>query len=1012
MSSLESTRGMESSDSPSSAFSFATDSYGVIFFLPSGDFDNCRKGEGDSPVLHQFVCLKMLEEQGMAEEIKNGFRVPSDVAVALEDGVAEILGLSKRFPGNFITRVRGQSWKENFSVELIPVTESGREEPVYSVEGPFLKFGPTELYLLTAEQFDVFRAMETHKNAAAEPAEARNLRLVAEMQKAEAEGMKVDLAQFRELEVRFSDNVGVSAVEQENGDLLLVPSFGGGENPAEIDKRLGNLPKEGNGASLRVGKQIVFLDKERLRAVNEIIENRHIRKDQVRVFLEAPGAFLDASLVDLDMGFSLRVYGEAEFKHAYFGETHKSGIKWFEGTEESGAGHSDLSGLIQTEEDLQRFESQFADAAGAAAQELCFDGHFVDISPSAEIEKQLEAIRHGLREDRTGMDSPTMEIRETSAPPEAPSEGKVAIDIELNDEEMGFYLDEELSRSRYGDAIDFEKYKRRAFSYQKEGVRWLLGQCAGSIGMSDNEAGKHGALLADDMGLGKTFMSLVAVGEYLSLLKKHGETERPVLVVAPVSLLENWRHEAEETYSDSENPFDDTVILQSDFDLGKYRINERTENYRTTDGTHKSLRYSLKIGTGPDRLDVPRRLVLTTYATLRNYQFSLSLVDWSVVIFDEAQFIKNPNALVTRAAKALKSRFKLLMTGTPVENHLGEFWCIVDTARPGKLGAYQSFRETYIKPTISVSGEGRDSVRISVGRKLRIATGETMLRRIKEEELEGLPSKTVYSGCRDSDGRTVYMDVLACQMSPPQLAHYNDIVRTVRERGRGLGSFLSGLRRLQDVSLHPQLLDGKTIPLPNNSEEARKMIDESGKLKQTFVLLDEIKSKEEKVIIFVISKRLQPFLKIACQRMYGINVGIVNGDTKAGSKGNSGNTRLSLIKEFQSAPGFGIIIMSPLAAGTGLNVVGANHVIHLQRHWNPSKEAQATDRAYRIGQKRDVNVYLPILHHAEFDSFDVNLNHLINKKSTLKDAVMAPEAIDREELCESVFRHEVPEAHH
>ncbi len=1009
MSILESTHKIKSSDSSSSAFSLATDSSGVIFYLPGENFENCRKGAGDRLVLHQFIYLKMLEEQGVAEEIKNGFRVPSDVAAALEQEVVETLGLPKRFPGSFITRVRGQSWKENFSVEMIPVTQSGRKEPVYSVEGPFLKFSSRELYLLTAEQLNVFCALETHKDTASEPAEARNLRLVAEMQKAQTEGMKVDLSQFRELKVRFSDKVGVNAVEQENGELLLVPSFGGGESPAEIDKRLGNLPKDGNGASLRVGKQIVFLDKERLRAVNEIIENRHIRKDQIKVFLEAPGAFLDASLVDLDIGFSLRVHGEAEFKHAYFGETHKSGIKWFGDTREGTESRSDLSELIQTEEDLQRFESQFADAAGAAARELHFDGHLVDISPSAGIEKQLETIKGGLREGRGGS---TTEVSGTSTPPEMPSGGKVAIDIELNDEEVGFYLDEELSRSRYGDEIDFEKYKRRAFSYQEEGVRWILGQCAGSIDMSDNEAGKHGALLADDMGLGKTFMSLVAVGEYQSLLKKHGETERPVLVVAPVSLLENWRQEARETYPDSETPFDDIVILQSDFDLGKYKTKEETEGDRTTDDTHKNLRYSLKIGTGPDRLDMPRRLVLTTYATLRNYQFSLSLVDWSVVIFDEAQFIKNPNALVTRAAKALKSRFKLLMTGTPVENHLGEFWCIVDTARPGKLGAYQSFRETYIKPTIAAVGEDRDSKRISVGRELRIATGETMLRRIKEDELEGLPSKTVYSGYRDSDSKTVYMDILACQMSPPQLERYDDIMKTVRERGRGLGSFLGGLRRLQDVSLHPQLLDGKTIPLPNNPEEARKMIDESGKLKQTFVLLDKIKSKGEKVIIFVISKRLQPFLKIVCQRMYGINVGIVNGDTKAGSKGDSGNTRLSLIEEFQSAAGFGIIIMSPLAAGTGLNVVGANHVIHLQRHWNPSKEAQATDRTYRIGQKRDVNVYLPILHHAEFDSFDVNLDHLLNKKSNLKDAVMAPGVINPEELGESVFRYEIPEANH
>lgn len=303
-------------------------------------------------------------------------------------------------------------------------------------------------------------------------------------------------------------------------------------------------------------------------------------------------------------------------------------------------------------------------------------------------------------------------------------------------------------------------------------------------------------------------------------------------------------------------------------------------------------------------------------------------------------------------------------------------------------------------------------VRVSLGRKLRVDTGDTMLRRIKEDQLEGLPSKTVYSGFKEENGKTVYMDILACDMSHHQHTLYDEIVRTVRKRGRGLGSFLQGLHRLQDVSLHPRLLDGQTIPLPDNDEETKKMIDESGKLKRIFILLNEIKSKEEKTIIFIISKRLQSFLKIACQRMYGIKVDIINGDTKAGSRTNGQNTRLSLINEFESAAGFGIIIMSPLAAGTGLNVVGANHVIHLQRHWNPSKEAQATDRAYRIGQKRNVNVYLPILHHTEFDSFDINLNNLINKKGTLKDAVMAPGAVNPEELGEAVFQHEISEIDH
>ncbi|WP_232367079.1 SNF2-related protein [Desulfocicer vacuolatum] len=160
------------------------------------------------------------------------------------------------------------------------------------------------------------------------------------------------------------------------------------------------------------------------------------------------------------------------------------------------------------------------------------------------------------------------------------------------------------------------------------------------------------------------------------------------------------------------------------------------------DEENNGIRYALKVGNafGSHRLDMDRCLVITTYQTLRDYQFSLCRIDWSFVIFDEAQHIKNPNTLATRAAKGLKAQFKLLATGTPVENHLGDFWCLMDTASPGTLGAYQSFRETYINPIRQAAGSEVFQVRLDVGRKLRKETGALMLRRLKEDNIEGLPS--------------------------------------------------------------------------------------------------------------------------------------------------------------------------------------------------------------------------------------------------------------------------------
>ena len=153
----------------------------------------------------------------------------------------------------------------------------------------------------------------------------------------------------------------------------------------------------------------------------------------------------------------------------------------------------------------------------------------------------------------------------------------------------------------------------------------------------------------------------------------------------------------------------------------------------------------------------------------------------------------------------------------------------------------------------------------------------------------------------------------------------------------------------------------------------------------------------------------------ACEQLFAIRVHIINGDTKAVARRSGALTRRRMIEAFQSEPGFGVIVMSPIAAGVGLTITAANHVIHLERHWNPAKEAQATDRVYRIGQKKDVFVYLPVLRHPDAGSepekvtFDQNLNRLLNEKSALKDAVVTPEEVQPDDVMRNVFSKGGPE---
>ncbi|MGI2130209.1 restriction endonuclease [Shewanella baltica] len=262
-----------------------------------------------------------------------------------------------------------------------------------------------------------------------------------------------------------------------------------------------------------------------------------------------------------------------------------------------------------------------------------------------------------------------------------------------------------------------------------------------------------------------------------------------------------------------------------------------------------------------------------------------------------------------------------------------------------------------------------------------------MLRRVKEDNLEGLPQKTILVGIESSDW--LYEPKLHSVMTAYQQRVYEGAIEAQLEDEDS--HMLTTLMRLRDSSLHPRLADSGRLDPPTSKREIQALFDESAKMAKTIEVLSEIQSRKEKCIIFAVNKRLQRFLSIALGSYFGLGpLHVINGDTKAVVKRQGDLSRKSLIADFEAKDGFNIIIMSPVAAGVGLTVVGANNVIHFERHWNPAKEAQATDRVYRIGQKKDVNIYVPILHHPSFESFDVNLHRLLSQKSMLKDAVVTP----------------------
>lgn len=987
-------------------FLWHPDSEGLLFFVDPLTLRAVSEGGGNATQRLQLTVLRMLAEQGEADPIANGYRVGSDVIVALDVQTRDILRLPGLFKGSFVPEIRGSTHDSDFSIRLRARIPKGVFP--FEVRGPLLCFSKRECFLQSQAERVALNALLIHSRLGErERTESENVLLVARLQVAKRMGMPIDLAHFDEIDVVDPEKVGVTLRRVADGSLELTPNLGADLEPDDLNRRWGQLTDRVNRGVLRVRNRIVVLDEERLEAVREVLTNRRIPREQVAQFLEAPSAYLDASKVDLDSGFSIRVEGVGPLEHIPIGELSASKRGWFDTGSRACAPEAFLEG-VDSEEMLHSFGEACEKVWERGEGTVSWGGDTVDVSDAQRVAAAIDAAR--VRIDADLPAAAGAREREDKAL-------TTTITLKLQD---AVERRKELVKQAKGASLElplnFEHLARKPFPHQVEGVSWLAGLISAAVQADpENPERLQGALLADDMGLGKTFMALVGLDYYYKLLVQRDQVLKPMLVVAPLTLLSNWEDEVSKTFQMS--PFRDTVVLQANRDLKTYRLSgARNEGQQIADLANQDIataqskiRYALKIGKshGTGRLDRDKRLVITTYQTLRDYQFSLCRIDWGIVVFDEAQNIKNPNVLQTRAAKALKADFKLLASGTPVENSLADFWCLLDTAQPGLFGSWPMFREEWLKP-MDDPAFGEAEAKLEHGKKLRDAVGPFMLRRSKEDELPDLPRKMVYTGVPSisSPGRE-YRATLGSAMFGFQLQNYNSVLdayQTSAARSDDLrGTALSALHNLRRISLHPRLA-GDDVEVPASAKEAREALNESGRTRGLVAELDRIRGlpnhEGRKVIVFLIDKALQRQLKLWLDAVYGLDVFIVNGDTKSAAKrlGDQNLTRAGLIRQFEAADGFNVIIMSPLAAGTGLTVVEANHVVHLERHWNPAKEAQATDRVYRIGQKRNVHIYLPAVLHPDLDSFDVHLDRLLAGKMMLKDAVVVPESVTEDEV--------------
>lgn len=445
--------------------------------------------------------------------------------------------------------------------------------------------------------------------------------------------------------------------------------------------------------------------------------------------------------------------------------------------------------------------------------------------------------------------------------------------------------------------------------YQQHGLDWLVFL---------NDYGFSG-VLADDMGLGKTVQTLA----YLLYKKEQGLLNDPAIVICPTSLVGNWINEANKFTPDLS-----VLVLHG---------SDRHQHFSTMSDFD---------------------LIITTYPLVGRDFEELKTQHFSDLILDEAQMIKNPAAKMTRSIKKLDAKQRLCLTGTPMENHLGELWSLFDFLMPGFLGSHSTFNRVYRK---GIEGEGNQQIQDWLIQK----TQPFLLRRTKDEVATELPAKTeiIHKIVLPNDQRTLYESI--------RLTMEAKVRDLLKEKGmaRSRIEFLDALLKLRQVCCDPKLV---------KLEHARG-IKSSAKLDFLMEIVPEMVEEGRRILIF---SQFATMLGLIGEALEKANVNFVKltGQTK---------NRTEIIESFQAGD-VPVFLISLKAGGVGLNLTAADTVIHYDPWWNPAVENQATDRAYRIGQDKPVFVYKLICEH------------------TVEERVLALQA-RKQKLADNVYGNEIEE---
>ena len=910
--------------------------------------------------------------------------ISHDAAASLSAQAAETLGLPRAVDLTLKTDVTGVLGRPDFRLHYEWLRNGRKENPrrvgsiLKTADGPRLLPLWMKRALDLSDTFDASRPMEDHWRALAEFRRAIEPEdVIATEMPENRERAGLSMTSFlRGLEVRIADRFSISP-DANLGQFEIVPysaerleSDGITSDVSEDNAELtgealavfqDRLHARGARPAYQLGNNsYLVIDRSAAPVLEEMTRVQKAPREERRAFIENPRAFIteavnrhlegsgaleglgdaeQAEMVEAIAGpaliesreYSERVTGVIVYerpKDAIEG----SGTTWLP---EAFAQH--LVEAIQNmpEPDLQNLRDHMAAALDSGQETTAVIAEEkVAVTPArlAAVEGEIER-----REKLAAPDEDKKEFVE--------SHGPLILDTIDNYEDLSWEAQLKPRSATVPKNLP-PAIRTPLHAHQQASFEWSVEAW---------KSGLPGILNADEQGLGKTLQTIAFLAWLKEHMKQADAADRgPILIVAPTSLLRNWEQEVE---THVEGRGFGTLIRLYGSSLG-------SQKRRDARGTETQ--------TGLPQLDLDwldeafedgrahRYWLLTTYTTLANYQHSLGKVPFSAMVMDEIQNIKNRATLASKAVEAMNADFRIGLTGTPIENAAIDLWTIMDRIAPGCLGSGAEFKERYAAPDAENMAELHARVFKPRGKVPPLG-----LRRLKDEVARDLPKKRRF---------------LHPRLMPTEQAEAYELAQTKLANG-GPGAALKMLHHIRSVSVHP----GATGAMPPEA-----FIAQSARLDAVIQTLHRIKEAGERVLVFIEHRDLQFRFAEIVRHIFGLErIDVINGDTPIPRRQEIVNR---FQRHLQTDGGFDMLILGPKAAGTGLTLTAATHVIHLSRWWNPAVEEQCNDRVHRIGQTRPVSIHVPMALHPELgaQSFDSLLQTLMQRKRKLAEQALWP----------------------